>query len=213
VHLKRGLPYAISNTVHYLTVFIGFLVAVAALGFDMTKVTILVGAFSVGVGFGLQNVFNNFISGLILLFERPISIGDIIQIGDASGVVERIGIRASIIRKTNGSEVIVPNGQLISDRLTNWTLSNRQHGVELPVAVAQGNDPNRVREILEQTAAAHPLVTKDPPPQALVTNLGPDSITFELRAWTDRSDQWMQIRSELAIAVNAALTAEKIAMK
>ena len=149
VHLKRGLPYAISNTVHYLIVFIGFLVAVAALGFDMTKVTILVGAFSVGVGFGLQNIFNNFISGLILLFERPISIGDIIQIGDASGVVERIGIRASIIRKTNGSEVIVPNGQLISDRLTNWTLSNRQHGVELPVAVAQGNDPNRVREILE----------------------------------------------------------------
>jgi len=213
VHLKRGLPYAISNTVHYSIVFIGFLVAVAALGFDMTKVTILAGAFSVGVGFGLQNVFNNFISGLILLFERPISIGDIIQIGDASGVVERIGIRASIIRTTNGSEVIVPNGQLISDRLTNWTLSSRQHGVELPVAVAQGTDPNRVREILERTAAAHPLVAKDSPPQALVTKLGPDSITLELRAWTDRSDQWMQIRSELAIAVNAALTAEKIAMK
>jgi small-conductance mechanosensitive channel len=79
--------------------------------------------------------------------------------------------------------------------------------------VAQGNDPNRVREILERTAAAHPLVAKEPPPQALVTKLGPDSITFELRAWTDRGDQWMQIRSELAIAVNAALTAEKIAMK
>ena len=213
VHLKRGLSYAISNAAHYLILFIGFLVAVAALGFDMTKVTILAGAFSVGVGFGLQNIFNNFISGLILLFERPISIGDIIQIGDASGVVERIGIRASIIRTTNGSEVIVPNGQLISDRLTNWTLSSRQHGVELPVAVAQGTDPNRVREILERTAAAHPLVAKDSPPQALVTKLGPDSITLELRAWTDRSDQWMQIRSELAIAVNAALTAEKIAMK
>ncbi len=213
VHLKRGLPYAISNTLHYLILLIGFLIGVAALGFDMTKVTILVGAFSVGVGFGLQNIFNNFISGLILLFERPISIGDIIQIGDASGVVERIGIRASIIRSTNGSEVIVPNGQLISDRLTNWTLSNRQHGVELPVAVAQGTDPNRVREILERTAAAHPLVAKDPPPQALVTNLGPNSITVEVRAWTDSSDQWMQVRSELAIAVNAALTAEKIVMK
>jgi small-conductance mechanosensitive channel len=213
VRLKRGLPYAISNTVHYFILFAGFLVGIAALGFDMTKVTILVGAFSVGVGFGLQNIFNNFISGLILLFERPISIGDIIQIGDASGVVERIGIRASIIRTTNGSEVIVPNGQLISDRLTNWTLSNRQHGIELPVAVAQGTDPSRVREILEGTAAAHPLVAKDPPPQALVTTLGPNSITVEVRAWTDSSDQWMQVRSELAIAVNAALTAEKIAMK
>jgi small-conductance mechanosensitive channel len=213
VHLKRGLPYAISNTVHYFILLVGFLLGVAALGFDMTKVTILVGAFSVGVGFGLQNIFNNFISGLILLFERPVSIGDIIQIGDASGVVERIGIRASIIRTNNGSEVIVPNGQLISDRLTNWTLSNRQHGVELPVAVAQGTDPNRAREILERTAAAHPLVAKDPPPQALVTSLGPNSITVEVRAWTDSSDQWMQVRSELAIAVNAALTAEKITMK
>jgi small-conductance mechanosensitive channel len=179
----------------------------------MTKVTILVGAFSVGVGFGLQNIFNNFISGLILLFERPVSIGDIIQIGDASGVVERIGIRASIIRTNNGSEVIVPNGQLISDRLTNWTLSNRQHGVELPVAVAQGTDPHRVREILEQTAIAHPLVAKTPPPQALVTSLGPNAITVEVRAWTDSSDRWMEVRSELAIAVNAALAAEKIAMK
>jgi potassium-dependent mechanosensitive channel len=211
VHLKRGLSYAISNTLHYLILLVGFLAGVAALGFDMTKVTILVGAFSVGVGFGLQNIFNNFISGLILLFERPISIGDIIQIGDASGVVERIGIRASIIRTNNGSEVIVPNGQLISDRLTNWTLS--KHRVELPVAVEQGTDPNRVREILERTAAAHPLVAKDPPPQALVTNLGPNSITVEVRAWTDSSDQWMQVRSELAIAVNAALTAEKISMK
>ena len=107
----------------------------------------------------------------------------------------------------------MPNGQLISERLTNWTLSNRQHGVELPVAVAQGTDPNRVRQILEQTAAAHPLVAKTPPPQALVTSLGPNAITVEVRAWTDSSDRWMEVRSELAIAVNAALTAEKIAMK
>jgi len=148
-----------------------------------------------------------------LLFERPVNVGDVVQIGDASGVVERIGIRASIIRTTNGSEVIVPNGKLISERLTNWTLSNRQHGIELPIAVAQGADPNRVIALLERTAATHPLVAGDPPPQALVVKLGPDSLGCELRVWTDRSEQWMQIRSELAIAISAALTAEKIAIR
>ncbi|MGH7852924.1 MAG: mechanosensitive ion channel domain-containing protein, partial [Candidatus Binatia bacterium] len=184
VGLKRGLPYAISSTLHYLILLGGFFLAVAALGLDMTRVTILAGAFSVGVGFGLQNIFNNFISGLILLFERPINIGDVVQIDDASGVVERIGVRASIIRTTNGSEIIMPNGKLISERLINWTLSSRQHGIELPIAVGQGTDPGRVIDLLEKTAAAHPLVTSDPPPQALVVKLGPDSLGFELRAWT-----------------------------
>jgi small-conductance mechanosensitive channel len=213
IRLKRGLSYAISNTLHYLILLVGFFLAVAALGFDMTQVTILAGAFSVGVGFGLQNVFNNFISGLILLFERPINIGDVVQIEDASGVVERIGVRASIIRTTNGSEIIMPNGKLISERLVNWTLSSRQHGIELPIAVAQGNDPGKVIGLLERTAAAHPLVSGDPPPQALVVKLGPDSLGFELRAWTDHSEQWMQIRSELAIAISSALMAEQIAIR
>jgi potassium efflux system protein len=213
VGLKRGLPYAISNTLHYLILVGGFFIAVAALGFDMTRVTILAGAFSVGVGFGLQNIFNNFISGLILLFERPINIGDVVQIEDASGVVDRIGVRASIIRMSNGSEIIMPNGKLISERLINWTLSNRQHGIELPIAVGQGTDPGRVIGLLEKTAAAHPLVTGDPPPQALVVKLGPDSLGFELRAWTDRSELWMQIRSDLAIAVSSTLAAEKIPIR
>jgi potassium-dependent mechanosensitive channel len=213
VGLKRGLAYAISHTLHYLILCGGFFLAVAALGVDMTRVTILVGAFSVGVGLGLQNIFNNFISGLILLFERPINIGDMVQIDDASGVVERIGVRASIIRMANGSEIIMPNGKLISERVINWTLSSRQHGIELAITVAQGNDPGHVIKLLEKTAAAHPLVTGAPPPQALVVKLGPDSFTFELRAWTDQSELWMQIRSELAIAVSSTLAAEKIAIR
>jgi potassium-dependent mechanosensitive channel len=213
VHLKRGLSYAITNMLHYLILVVGFLLGIAALGFDMTRVTILAGAFSVGVGFGLQNIFNNFVSGLILLFERPINIGDVVQIEDASGVVERIGIRASIIRTTNGSEIIMPNGKLISERLINWTLSSRQHGIELPIAVAQGTDPGRAIALLEQTAARHPLVTGDPPQQALVVKLGADSIGLELRAWTDHSERWMQIRSELAIAISSALAAEKIEIR
>jgi small-conductance mechanosensitive channel len=213
VRLKRGISYAISNTLHYAILLAGFFFAVAALGIDMTRVTILAGAFGVGVGFGLQNIFNNFISGLIVLFERPINIGDVIQVEDAAGVVERIGIRASVIRTTNGSEVIMPNGKLISERLINWTLTSRQHGIELPVAVAQGSDPERVIAALESAAAAHPQINKEPPPKALVVKLGPDSLGLELRAWTDQSEEWMQIRSDLAIAISAALAAEKIALK
>ncbi|HEY2987073.1 MAG TPA: hypothetical protein VGL11_05065 [Candidatus Binatia bacterium] len=114
---------------------------------------------------------------------------------------------------SNGSEIIVPNGKLISERLVNWTLSNRRRTIELPIAVAQGADPGRVIALLERTAAAHPLVTDEPPPQALVVKLSPDSLAFELRAWTDRIEQWMQIRSELAITISAALAAEKIAIR
>jgi len=212
IHLRRGLPYAISTMLHYVILLVGFFAGVAALGLDMTRVTILAGAFSVGVGFGLQNIFNNFVSGLILLFERPVNIGDMVQIDDASGVIEHIGIRASIIRTLNGSEIIVPNGKLISERLINRTFSNR-HSIELPISVAQEADPGHVIALLERTATTHPLVSADPPPRALVVKLGSDSLGFELRAWTDRVEQWMEIRSELVIAISAALAAEKIAIR
>jgi small-conductance mechanosensitive channel len=159
------------------------------------------------------NIFNNFVSGLILLFERPVNVGDVVQIDDASGVIERIGIRASVIRTTNGAEVIVPNGKLISDRVINWTFSGRQRSIELPIAVAQDADPRHVIRLLERTAAEHPLVTRDPPPEALVVKLGPESLSFELRAWTDRVERWTHVRSELAIAISAALAAEHIAIR
>jgi potassium-dependent mechanosensitive channel len=213
VHLARGLPYAISHMVNYVIVMVGFFAGVAALGVDMTKVTILAGAFSVGVGFGLQNVFNNFVSGLILLFERPVNVGDIVQIDDASGVVERIGIRASIIGTPSGAEVIVPNGKLISDRVINWTFSNRRRSIELQIAVALVVDPRRIITLLERAANEHPHISRDPPPKALVVKLGPDSLGLELRAWTERIHDWMQVRSELAIAVRDTLAAENIELR
>jgi small-conductance mechanosensitive channel len=213
LHLPRGLPYAISHMVNYVIVLVGFFAGVAALGVDMTKVTILAGAFSVGVGFGLQNVFNNFVSGLILLFERPVNVGDIVQIDDASGIVQRIGIRASIIATPTGAEVIVPNGKLISDRVINWTFSNRRRSIELQVAVAQRVDPRRVIVLLERAANEHPQISRDPPPKALVVKLGPDSLGLELRAWTERVHEWMQVRSELAVAVTAAVGREQIQLR
>ncbi len=212
LHLARGIPYAISTMLHYVILLVGFFVALGALGIDLTKVTILAGAFSVGIGFGLQNVINNFVSGLILLFERPIKIGDVIEVGGNVGEVRRIGIRASVIRTADGSEVIVPNGSFISSQVTNWTLSDRQRAVEVSVNVVGGVDPQRVVGLLKSTAAAYPGVAKQPPPQVYVVNFSAGAVTFQLRAWTDRHEDWAQLRSDLSVAVNEALAREKIAI-
>jgi potassium-dependent mechanosensitive channel len=213
-HLKlaRGIPYAISTILHYLVLLLGFFIALGALGIDLTKVTLLAGAFTVGIGFGLQNVINNFVSGLILLFERPIKVGDVIEAGGNVGEVSRIGIRASVIRTADGSEVIVPNGSLISSQVTNWTFSDRQRAVEVSFNVAGGADSQRVVELLKRTATAQSGVSKDPLPQVYVTNFSAGAVTFQLRAWTDRHQDWTQLRSDLSVAVNEALAREKIAI-
>jgi small-conductance mechanosensitive channel len=197
---------------HYVILLVGFFVALGALGIDLTKVTILAGAFSVGIGFGLQNVINNFVSGLILLFERPIKVGDVIEVGGNVGEVRRIGIRASVIRTADGSEVIVPNGSFISSQVTNWTFSDRQRAVEVSVNVAGGADSQRVVELLKSTASAHPGVAKQPSPQVYVVSFSAGAITFQLRAWTDRNEDWAQLRSDLSVDVNDALAREKIAI-
>ncbi|MBV8814540.1 MAG: mechanosensitive ion channel [Verrucomicrobia bacterium] len=210
--LSRGLPYAISSVLHYTVLLIGFFVALAALGVDMTKFTILAGAFSVGIGFGLQNVINNFVSGLILLFERPIKVGDVIQVGDAVGSVRKIGIRASLIRTPNGSEIIVPNGTLISSEVTNWTFSDRQRAITAQIQVPRGVDQKTVVQLLKDTATETPGVAKTPVPQAYVTTLSSNALTLELRAWTDRYEDWMEIQSDLWIAINRKLEQKQIAL-
>ena len=188
------------------------IVALGALGIDLAKVTILAGAFTVGIGFGLQNVINNFVSGVILLFERPIKVGDVIEVGGIVGEVSRIGIRASVIRTADGSEVIVPNGSLISSQVTNWTFSDRKRAVEISVNVAGGADHQRVVEVLKATAASHPGVAKEPLPQVYVVNFSSGAVTFQLRVWTDPNEEWAQLRSDLSVAVNDALAREKIAL-
>jgi small-conductance mechanosensitive channel len=213
VKLAPGLHYSISKMVNYIVLVIGFFIGVAMLGFDLTRLTILVGAFGVGLGFGLQNIINNFVSGLILLFERPIKVGDIIQLGGNEGVVKHIGIRASIVEAPNGSEVIVPNASLISDTVTNWTFSDRLRRIDLPVAVGGPVDARRVMELLKATAATQARVLKDPTPQVLLGSFSADSMSFELRVWIDQSGDWSQVRSELALAIRAALAENNIVVK
>jgi small-conductance mechanosensitive channel len=208
--LPRGIPQAISTMVQYVVILLGFFVAMQMLGVDLNKLTILAGAFTVGVGFGLQNIINNFVSGLILLFERPIKVGDMIDVSGTVGEVRRIGIRATVVRTPDGSEVIIPNGTLISSQVTNWTLTDQQRAVEIPVTVVRGATPPRVVELLKTVAANHPGIAKQPEPQAYVLSFTSAAITFQLRAWINRYSDWAQVRSDLSVAVDDALAREHI---
>ena len=211
--LARGVPYAISTLSRYVILLIGFFTAIWSLGGDTSKLTILASAFTLGIGFGLQNIVNNFVSGLIMLFERPIQVGDVVQVDDLTGVVSRIGIRASIIRTTDAAEIIMPNGNLISNRVINWTLSNRQRGVTLPLTIAASADPQQVIDLLIGIAKGHPLVAASPTPQAYFTDMTAGGMKFELRAWTNRYEDWPRMRSDLSIAVNAMLKQNNLELK
>ncbi len=203
--LPRGMRETISTTAYYIILLLAFFFAAGAAGFDLTKFTILAGALGVGIGFGLQNIVNNFISGLILLFERPIQIGDTIEIENLVGSVKQIGIRASVVRTFAGAEVIVPNGDLISGRVINWTLSDRLRRIEIYVGVAYGTDPQQVMDILLEQANSHEDTLQHPEPYVLFTGFGECSLDFKLRFWTNNYDRWFFVESEVKLAVNNAV--------
>ncbi len=205
VELPRGVPRAVTILVHYVLLTVAFLLAVSAAGLDLAKLTILAGAFGLAIGFGMQNIINNFVSGLILLFERPIQIGDTVEVGTLLGTVRRIGIRSSTIRTYAGSEVIVPNANLISAEVVNWTLSDPRRRVSVKVGTAYGTDPERVLAILTEVAAAHPKVSSDPKPWPLFLGFGDSSLDFEVRFWVEQFDDGMQVGSDVTVAVNTAL--------
>ena len=156
IDLAPGLSYAVSSLLNYIIIALGFIAGLGVLGVDFKNVSVLAGAFGVGIGFGLQSIVNNFVSGLILLFERPVHVGDTVEVGNLQGTVRRIGIRASVIHTGAGADIIVPNSQLITDRVTNWTLSDQLRRVDLPVGVNYGADPKKVIELLEQVASRAP---------------------------------------------------------
>jgi small-conductance mechanosensitive channel len=202
---QRGVPYAVSTFTGYVVLTVGFLLALAAAGIDFGRIIIFASALGVGIGLGLQDVVKNLVSGAILLFERPIQIGDAVQLGDLLGVVQRIGLRSSTVRTMDGAEVIIPNGQLVAEPLVNWTLSDRRRRITLAVGAAYGSDAQRVVEILLGVARSHPRVLPEPAPSAVFMGFGESACDFQLFAWTDSFDDWMQTRSELAMAVSRAL--------
>ena len=203
--LQRGLPYAISTVTYYVLLLLVALAALSGAGIELNKFTVLTGALGVGLGFGLQNIVNNFVSGLILLFERPIHVGDTVDVGGLVGIVRRIGARSSTVVTFQGAEVIVPNSNLLSNQVINWTLSSQWRRVDVPVRVAYGTDPERVIQLLVAAAESHPGVLLERPPMAFFVGFGESSLNFELRFWSAWQDTWFQLQSDVTIAVAKAL--------
>jgi len=208
--LARGVPDAISKISSYLIVGFGIILAIIGAGIDLSSFSLLAGALGVGIGFGLQDIVKNFISGLILIFERPIQIGDAVQVEELSGRVKHIGIRSSTIKTWEGAEVIVPNGNLISNKLINWTLSDQLRRIDIKVGVAYGTDVSFVMETLLECAKQNDQLLSTPAPYVLFNDFGDSSLDFELRCWTSNYNDWVEIRSNIRVAIDKAFKDKKI---
>lgn len=194
-----------------LTVFIvGFFVAINAAGIPMDRVTIVIGALGVGIGFGLQNIVNNLVSGIILAFEKPVQVGDIIEVSGKSGTITEIGIRSSKIDIGNGSELIVPNGDLISQHVVNWTLTNNNRQVELIIGVAYGSDVNKTQEILKAIVNEHEDIMELPAPVVLLNNFSDSSIDFKVLFWAAEIGKWSSLKSKVLSEIYNKFSAEGI---
>jgi potassium-dependent mechanosensitive channel len=205
LHLQRGLPYAIYTVTYYICLLLVGLAALSASGVELTKFTVLTGALGVGLGFGLQNIVNNFVSGLILIFERPIHVGDTVEVGGFTGTIRRIGARSSTVLTYQGAEVIVPNSNFLSNHVINWTLSSPWRRVDVPVKVAYGTNPEQVIKLLEEVAKSHPGVLLERPPEVFFLGFGESALNFELRFWCASQELWFQLQSNMTIAVVGAL--------
>ena len=200
--LDPGVGDSINKLLHYALIVFGVLFAFGAIGFELQNFAIIAGALGVGIGFGLQNIVNNFVSGLILLFERPVRVGDTLVIGGEWGTIKKIGLRSTTVVTFDQSEMIVPNGDLVSEKVTNWTLSNPVTRLVLPVGVAYGSDLETVFGILYAVAEDHPAVIPQPAPQALFMGFGDSSLDFELRVWVREVLQRPLARSSLLTEID-----------
>jgi small-conductance mechanosensitive channel len=208
--LPRGVGNSISSLTYYAMVILGLFVALAAAGFEVSQLALVIGALGVGIGLGLQNVVNNFVSGLILMFERPIQPGDVVEVGGTSGTVREIGMRATKLSTFEGADVVVPNGMLLSEKLINWTLSDTDRRIDVNVGVAYGSDPRKVLDLLMEVVVSTTGIATTPAPNVLFVGFGASSLDFGIRAWTNNFGDWVKIRSELTVRVYEALAAAGI---
>lgn len=201
--LDFGLQYAIARIVSYVVLVLGLIIGLETLGVNLSSLTVLAGALGVGIGFGLQNIVGNFVSGLIILGERPIQIGDRVQL-DAStvGKVVRIGARATHVLTNDNIMIIVPNSEFVSSRVVNWTHNDPRVRFRINVGVSYGSDPHLVEKLLLEVATADPSVLKDPPPTVVFKEFGDSALLFELRAWSvDMTHRPGTLESQLNFAI------------
>ncbi len=200
--LTAGTRYAITTLAQYLIVAVGVILAFNTIGASWSSIQWLVAALSVGLGFGLQEIVANFISGLILLFERPIRVGDIVTVGDTTGVVSRIQIRATTIRNWDKQELLVPNKEFITGRLLNWTLSDQVNRIVIPVGVAYGSDVQKALQIISDVAKEHPRILVDPAPLITFEGFGDNALNLILRCYLDSLEFRLLTITELHTAIN-----------
>jgi potassium efflux system protein len=205
--MERGSREAVVTVLGYSGVLVAVLIALGVAGIDFANLAIIAGALSVGIGFGLQNIVNNFVSGLILLIERPVKTGDWIVVGGTEGHVKRIRIRSTQIQTFDRADVIVPNSELIASQVTNWMLRDSTGRVRVPIGVAYGSDTQKVKEILLKIAGEHPEVITNNPgqvPVVLFMDFGNSALNFELRIFVRDIDHRLQVKSDINFAVDAA---------
>jgi small-conductance mechanosensitive channel len=200
--VELGVREATGTILRYLLLFFGLLVILQTIGIDLTALSILTGAVGLGIGFGLQNIANNFISGLIILFERPVTIGDRIAVGDVEGDVIRVGARSTTVVTNDNIDIIIPNSKLITENVVNWTHTDRKVRFRIPVSVAYKTDVRLVERVLLEAAKAVPDVLENPAPVVRFIEFGDDGLIFELRAW---STTLLHRRGKLVSQINFAI--------
>ena len=211
--LDRSLQYAISQVISNVVLVVGIFVVLENTGIHLAALTVFAGAVGVGVGFGLQNIASNFISGLVILAERPITIGDRVEVAGIVGIVEQIRARSTVIMTSDNIAIIVPNSKFIDSPVTNWHYGDPRVRFRVPVGVAYGSDVNRVREALVAAAREHSATLTDPEPTAHLDKFGDSAIDFELIAWTqEMSYKPRRFKSDLNYLIYKHLTAAGIAI-
>ncbi|MBL8856945.1 MAG: mechanosensitive ion channel family protein [Planctomycetes bacterium] len=184
--MDEGMRYALARIVGYIVLSIALMVGLSSVGIDLSSLTVLVGALGIGIGFGLQGIINNFVSGLVILFERPFQVGHRVEVGDTAGRVVRIAARSTTIVTNDNIALIIPNADFITGKVVNWSFGgDRRVRFSFPVGVSYSSDPRLIERLLLECAAANPDVLANPPPDVLFTRYGDSSIDFDLRVWTE----------------------------
>jgi small-conductance mechanosensitive channel len=203
--LPRGVGHSVSTLSYYMILVLGLLAALAAAGFKLGELALVFGALGLGIGLGLQDVVKNFVAGLILMFERPIQPGDVVEVAGLLATVRDIGLRATTLTTFEGADVVMPNGLLLADKLVNWTLTGNSRRINIDLSTGYEVSPQQTIAMLIDIANRLEGIAAFPQPTALLTGLAPGALQFNVRAWTTPQADWVAVRSEFAMRIHDAL--------